>query len=402
MHLLKNANSYLVVLVGSELWNQIGEGASTVAEILEPPEPAEVLMSYLRQGNICPNPAQWVQDHRIKPHLERLPPGQVYEWARTIQQTEIDYRAVTGELPEETFRKKIDAVIKSRSGWFRELSDWHSRDGRTSFERNYLLTVAVFDDVFEDRPVEDIHEKVASLAASLGEAGVSHRGQQGPGLIELTQQIGAILQPNGMVRFPGPGYAEAVMDYFWLDRPHLLDNFTKWTVDQCLELEQPYQSALANKVIPWVLHHSQSTRSTPFLRSVATRWSEDPRLLDHAVDLLVAACLDSQIGNLTRNAVATWLGQAKTTPTLKCALARVFQSLAPAYPTSMLRRLAELAESPEAAVGEAVGAAIKALWDDTELRARLHETLRIWSESPSRRCAGQPATPSSTWRSIST
>ena len=241
--------------------------------------------------------------------------------------------------------------------------------------------MAVFDGVFQDHPVEAYANKVTSLATNLGETAVPLRGQQGPGLVELTQQIDTVLQPDGKLRFPGPGFAEAVVDYFWLDRPHLLDGFTKWTVDQCLKLEQPYQGALSNKVIPWVLHHSQSARSTPFLRSVATRSSENPRLLGHAADLLVAACLDSQIGNITRKAVADWLGQARTTPALKCALARVFQNLAPVYPASMLRRLAELAESPEPEVGEAVGAAMKALWGDTELRPRLHEALTSWSES---------------------
>lgn len=381
--ILKDTKSYLVVVVGAELWKQIGEGAGALAEILEPPDPTDVLESYLRQSRICSNPAEWTQDHRIKPYLERLPPGQVYEWAQTIEQVEIDYKAkaMPGELPAEVFGKKVDAVIKSRSGWFTGLTGWHSKPGRTSFERNYLLAMAVFDGVFEDRPVEDVHEKVASLAATLGEATAPARGQEGPGLVELTREAGAVLQPNGIVRFPGPGYAEAIMEYFWLDRPHLLDSFTKWTAEQCLQLEQPYQVTLANKVIPWVLHHSQSTRSTPFLRSVAARWSEDSRLVDHAVELLIAACLDSQIGNLIRNATTSWIGQARTTPALKRALARVFQGLAPAYPTSMLRRLAELAESPEPGVSEAVGAVMKALWDDAELRPRLHEALTTWSES---------------------
>jgi len=78
---------------------------------------------------------------------------------------------------------------------------------------------------------------------------------------------------------------------------------------------------------------------------------------------------------------------------MKCALAQVFQSLATAYPTSMLRRLAELAESPEPTVGEAVSGAIKALWDDPELRPRLYEGLRAWSESskPSMRQAATNA-----------
>jgi hypothetical protein len=384
--ILKDAHSYLVVLLSPGLWEQIGAGASNLADELDPPDAADVLVSHLNKGEICPDPGEWARDHRIQLHLKGLNPGQARSWVQTIEQVELDYgaRAAAGAVPADAFAEKVDAAIKSHSGWFDEIANWHSDPARTSFERNYLLTMAVYDSVFEDRQVDDVHEKVTSLAGALGEIVTPPRGHEGPGLVELTRKAGAKLQPSGIVVFPGPGYAEAVTDYFWLDRPHLLDGFTRWTVKQCLGQEQPYQSRLADKVIPWVLRHTQSTRSTPFLRSVAERWSEEPRLANHAADLLTAACLDQLIGKLTRDALGDWVGQARTTAALKRTLTQVFQAIAPVYPKATLRRLATLAESAEPAVGDAVGAAIRALWEDKELRPRLLEVVTAWPESPKR------------------
>jgi len=380
---LRDTRSYLVVVVGTELWRKIGTGATHLTEVLQPPGPTDVLVSHLAHREICHDPDKWVQDPDIAKSLTGLVPGQVRSWAETIEQVELDYqaKAIPGELPDEAFRKKVDAVIKSHAGWRDVIAEWHSQRGRTSFERNYLLTMAVYDGVFGDSPVEDVHVKVASLTTALGELATDHRGQEGPGLVELAGQAGAILQPDGVLRFPGPGYAEGVTDYFWLDRPHLLEQFTKWTVGQCLQLDQLHQAALADKVIPWVLHHARTTRSTSFLRSVATQWSEESQLVDRAVQLLTVACLDPEIGQLVRNATGDWIGQARTTVALKLTLGRVFEGLASSYPKSTLRRLADLGESPQPEIGEAVGAVIKALWTDPDLRSRLDELLTSWSAS---------------------
>ncbi len=382
--ILKDAHSYLIVLLSPDLWEQIGKGASDLAEALSPPDAANVLVSHLDQGEICSDPDEWASDHRIQLHLKGLTPGQVRGWVQTIEQVELDYRAraESGTLPADAFAEKVDAAIKSHSGWFDEIADWHSDPARTSFERNYLLVMAVYDGVFEDRQVDDVHEKVTTLARALGETVAPARGQEGPGLVELARKADARLQPNGIVIFRGPGYAEAITDYFWLDRPHLLDSFTRWTVGQCLQQEQPYQTRLADKAVPWVLRHTQSTRSTPFLRSVAERWSEEPRLAGHAAQLLTVACLDQLIGKLTRDALGDWVGQARTTTALKRTLTQVFQAIAPVYPKATLRRLAALAESAEPAVGDAVGAAIRALWDDEELRPRLREIVTAWPVNP--------------------
>lgn len=385
---LKDTKSRLVVLVSTGLWRRIGGGATPIAVLLDPPDPVDVLKAYfdtetVRKTAADQDPAaradRWMQATGVGLHVNGLRPAEVRKWAEAIEEVEARHRAspVPGEEPDKSFKSMAATVVQARFGWLNELVAWHSEKERTSFERNYLLVRAVFG----GRRVEDALDKVASLATALGEAADPPIGQHGPGLVTLTSQIGAELLPDGEVRFPGPGYAEAVVEYFWRDRPHLLEGFTKWTVAQCLELEDPDRGLLANQVIPWVLDHSRSTRSTPFLRSVAALWAEKLSLVPHAVDLLVMACLDSQIGSRTRDAASLWIRQPKTSPELKVALARVFQRLAPAYPTS-LRRLAELAESDNPNVNAAVGDAINALWEETELRPRLRATLTTWLDSP--------------------
>lgn len=126
------------------------------------------------------------------------------------------------------------------------LTDWHIKADRTSYDRNYLLLAAVYD----GEPIGDVHSKIASLAQALGETGQQAKpltGQQGPGLVQLARQINAELLSNGSLRFPGPGFAEAVVRYFWIDRPHLINDFMKWTVGLTLTLGHEQGSRIAER-----------------------------------------------------------------------------------------------------------------------------------------------------------
>ncbi|WP_406382091.1 hypothetical protein [Streptomyces sp. NBC_01618] len=179
------------------------------------------------------------------------------------------------------------------------------------------------------------------------------------------------------------------MRYFLLDRPELIDKFTRWAAQLCMGLTASKAEKLAERLAPWILHHAQAARSTRTLLVVATNWSADSTLDRHAHALLVTAALDPEIGQLTRNATSSWI-EKDDAPLLK-TLAHVFQSVTPAHPEQMLRRLGDLAGSLDqrvqfdaerkAGVAEAVGAAIDALWGDDGLRPLLRKTLNTWFAS---------------------
>ncbi|WP_138906071.1 hypothetical protein [Streptomyces chryseus] len=379
---LRDDDSYLIVLVGTKLWERIGHGAGDLALTPQPPDPAELFTALLRSAGVT-HPEAWADDHRFKKDLRQLRPGQVRDWARTVVQSDSQYRAATGRGTEpgtDGFEAVAKAAGNAVTGWMDVLAEWHSDTGRTSYDRNYLLLAAVYDGA----PIDNVHLKIASLAQAFGEKGERSTplsGQQGPGLIQLARQIKAVPRPDGYLSFPGPGFPEAVVRYFWRDRPELIDAFTKWTAQLCLELKHPQGTRLAQRMAPWILHHAQAARSTRLLHLVARDWSEDDNLAPHAHDLLVAAILDPEIGQLTRNATGTWAVNEDTSARLLQTLARVFQSLTPAHPKQMLRRLSELARSQKDGVADAVGAAIDALWSDDDLRTRLRSTLTSWFDS---------------------
>jgi hypothetical protein len=379
-HDLRTDGSYLVVLASTALWERIGGGASQLAERPESPGPLKLFTAFLDSSGVT-EPEAWAD--RFKPRIGNLRPGQVREWARALISSYSEYQVKNGRTPaadsDADVEKIVETVRNAVSGWMRELAEWHGAFERTSYDRNYLLLAAVYDGA----PIDAVHRQVASLAKALGEKGEQSEplvGQQGPGLILLTWKIKAELLPNGRLRFPGPGFAEAVVQYFWLDRPHLTDAFTRWTVQLSLELKHPLGSQLAQRMAPWVLHHAQATSTTRLLRLVAAEWSEDRNLAEHAHNLLVMASLDPQIGSRVRKAIGAWVTQEGTSAALLRTLALVCKTLTPAH-LQMLGRLGDLAHSTKEGVADAVGGAICDLWNDGDLHDRLRETLTLWFSS---------------------
>ncbi|MFF5802527.1 hypothetical protein [Streptomyces sp. NPDC012746] len=378
---LRDDDSYLIVLVGTELWARIGNGAGGLAKTPAPPEAIDLFTKYLESAGIA-DPKSWAEDHRLCKDLPQLRPGQVREWAQTLVRAESEYRSATGrgtERDSDGFKQVVQAVVNAVAGWMDVLWKWHSEPGRTSYDRNYLLLAAVYDGA----PIENVHDRIVSLGRALGEKNEGTRlaGQQGPGLIQLARQIDAVPLPDGNLQFPGPGFAEAVVRYFWRDRPELIGSFTSWTAKLCLGLEPDQQARLAQRMAPWALHHAQASRQTKLLYRVAEDWSQDDDLVRHAHDLLVTAILDPEVGQLTRNATTRWASSGESSAHLLRTLARVFQTLVPTHPGLMLRRLGDLAVSQKDGVAEAVGMALDALWGEDELRPQVRDTLDTWFTS---------------------
>jgi hypothetical protein len=372
--------SHLVVLVGTGLWERIGRGAEKLAHTVEFPGPLKLCSALLDSSKVTKADA-WAE--KFRQGVEPLSSAKIFTWSRVFASSYREFETKNGRSPLPDVEKDVEEIAKivrsAASGWMETLTAWHIEPGRTSYDRNYLLLAAVYDGA----PIEFVHRKIASLAEALGEKGEQAEpleGQQGPGLVQLARQINAELLPDGSLRFPGPGFAEAVVRYFWIDRPHLVNDFMKWTVGLTLVLGHEQGSQIAERMVPWVLHQAQAAKSTQLLRLVVTEWSQDENLAVHAHDLLVMACLDQQIGSRSRKAISTWPGQKETGAYLLKTLARVFATLAPAH-KQMLGRLGEIASSSKAGVPEAVGEAVHDLWVDEEFRSTLSDTLTSWFEA---------------------
>lgn len=383
---LRADGSYLVVLTHTDLWGKVGYGVGHLSRSPQPPKPTDLFVHYLQSAGVG-NPRDWADDHRISDALAHLRPGQVAGQARTLAQADAHYRAVTGrstQLGSDGFDEVVRTVTQAVSGWMDALTTWHCQPGRTSYDRNFLLLAAVYDGA----PIDNVHEKITSLGVALGEkkdAAARPTGQQGPGLIQLAHQIQADLQPDGTLRFAGPAYAEAVVRYFWRDRPELTEAFAQWTAQLCLGLKREPRAQLAQRMAPWILHHAQAARSTRLLRLIASDWAQDDILAEQAHDILVAATLDPQIGQLARNAIHRWASNDASSSRLLQTLAKVYGTLTPVSPETMLRRLGDLAHTAaklaKQDVADAVGQAINGLWSNDTLRPQIRNTLRAWFAS---------------------
>lgn len=375
-------DSHLVVLISTRLWHQIGHGAGHLARTPTPPAQTTLFAALLQSAGI-EHAKDFAADHRLTEQLANLRPGQVKEHAQTLIRAAHHYRSATGRGtdPESPgFEAVVAAAANATSGWMDVLATWHSHPQRTSYDRNYLLLTAVYG----GEPIDSVHTKIASLSQAFDEkepAGARPKGQQGPGLIQLARQIEADPLPDGRLRFPGPGFAEAVVRYFWRDRPELITPFTRWTAKLCLDIGKKQGTQLAERMIPWALHDLQASRSTKLLRQVADDWAQEDALAPHAHDLIVAAILDPQTAQLVKNAADRWTGQSDTSPPLLRTLAHVFQTLTPAQPARMLRRLGTLASSQKPGVADAVGEALNTLFSSEKLRPQVRQTLDSWFTS---------------------
>ncbi|MFE1797680.1 hypothetical protein ACFW9L_16105 [Streptomyces sp. NPDC059517] len=375
---LKDAGSYLAVLTGTESWRHASRGTDTLAHHLLPPAPAEVLRAHLENPPQPVTADRWLSAPEIADGIKGRSPAEVVQWAHAIREAErLDPEQ------ETSFTDLVGEVVQAAEDWRTQLLGWHN-DHEDSAHRNYLLAAAVLNGA----PVTTVYTAAETLARALGETPAPRHGQQGLGVIALTDAIDADLTDEDTVRFWRTGYVEAIVDYFWADRPHLIKKFTLWTAEQSgsKDLPDDVASQLADRVTTWALQYMRAKhgkRATQMLRDIAGQWATS--LPEQARDLLTVAALDTGTGRRARDVYLTWARRSDQDipPDLKTALARACERLAEVYPTMMLLRLTELAAHTENGdVTSAVGHALTTLWDQPTKRQDIQDQLADWSRSP--------------------
>lgn len=390
---LARNHSYLLVLTRTETWLPAAGAAPHLGHRISPPNPTEVLAAHLQHGRPTVDPGRWLAEPRISERIASHSPARVTDWARVIRDAELLSLHHTADAGTDPFPELVDHVIQAAEDWRTVLRQWH-REHPDSAHRNYLLAAAALDGA----PVDIIREGTVRLTKKLGETAQHPPGQQGMGIIELTYESLADLGDDDIVRFTRPGYAEAVVDYFWVDRPHLIGHFTQWTAEEAASLPAELAQPLAARVTQWAIRYTLSKKNLNLLRTVCTQWASPKALPDNAKDLLIGAALDPGLGRPARDQYLIWARQpdskepdrSTTTTHLKTALAGAFAELAAVYPQQMLLRLSELAAATESReVASAVADALATLWDQDTLRERIRGTLTAWrtDANASRRAA---------------
>ncbi|WP_405773652.1 hypothetical protein [Streptomyces sp. NBC_00859] len=381
--------SLLAVLMSATAWETCSGGAADLSHSLTGPPRADILQRQLDQAPLLIDSGKWAAAVPIRDAIAHLVPAHVAAWADAIITTE-EVERDTGrltpstKLDDEYFHVLVQNVVKAATDWRSDLLEWHTAHEDSAY-RNYLLAAAVL----EGATSEKVYEASVTLAKALKETPPDQPGQQGLGVVALTQRAKADLQADGTIRFRYHNYAEAVVDYFLDDRPHLLKEFTGWTAAQVIGLEPHMAAPLAHRVSQWVVRYTARHRRTRLLRSLAEQWSAPYH--DAARDLLVLAAIDDHAGDLARAAYRRWTKEAATlTADFRVVLIHACQRLAEVYPTSMLARLAELATSTnhddardapvDDTVTKAVSQALNSLWDQSDQRLAIHRQLTLWAQ----------------------
>ncbi|UED83198.1 hypothetical protein [Streptomyces profundus] len=382
--------SRLIVLTHSEAWKKRGDGATHLSRSLAGPKRADILREHLKDVPLFFDRDQWIAADLIQRGIAPLQPSQIQAWANAIVNTE-DVERDRGRLTlaqnakdDTYFLSLVQKVVTAAENWRSHLLEWHTTHEDSDY-RNYLLAAAVLEGAKSDK----IYKASTTLAQALKETHPARPGQQGLGVVALTQRANADLRPDGTIRFRYHNYAEAVVDYFLDDRPHLLREFTRWTADQVAGLGEDLAGPLIQRVSDWVVHYTARHRRTTLLRSLAEQWSTTHS--DAACDLLVLAAVDDRTGDLARNAYRRWTKSeaGSLSADFTIVLIRACLRLAEAYPASMLGRIAELATRAHgdgdvengrtAQITQAVSEALNALWDDSEQHAGIQRQLTGWA-----------------------
>ncbi|MEU8109493.1 hypothetical protein AB0C18_37905 [Nonomuraea muscovyensis] len=398
---LASRRSYLVVITPPTLWEKGGRGAEDLAFFLESPRAEEIISSRLKKATPPIDPYPWLEDssaEQIRQRIQNLTPEDALLWATTIENVhrsplphDVDEKQEDGETWEAYERRaKIKLVLKARDNWHRHLLDWHLKH-QDSRERNFLIAASLL----EGTPAGEIFTAATSLATDLGEDEPEVKGQQGAGIIELSHHVGADLIDGETLRFIRPDFADAALDYFWIDRQHLQEKFLTWMCGLPKALQGFSAQVAVERITAYTIKWTVRKGNLSLLIDLTKKWAPLEELREPTAELITALCLDPKMGSAARALLLEWAkGQRGATADIQMLVAKVCGGpLASYYPQQMLRRLVYLAQAPDESVSAQVAYAMRSLWEQPHIRERLFDQLTQWcmAADPARKAAGAQA-----------
>jgi hypothetical protein len=385
--LLELASSYLAVVIRPDLWDQVKVGGEDVAVPLIAPSPVEIVHRRLTQAEPAipeSDATRWLQYPEIVHHLESLSPVQAVEWARAIRSEHLtplhptEFTIQPDELSDETLAEKAANVIKARSDWRDDLLKWN-KTHPDSRARNFMLAAAVL----EGSPGEDVFTAAAELAKTLKSNTSEARDLDGPGMLELVSEVDAHLTIMETVCFNRAGYANAVLEYFWVDRMHLREAFISWMNALALNSQGDVTDSIVGRLGQYVLRWSIRRNKIDILEKLITAWAKDRRFIPAAETLIAGAGLDPSLGRIMRDRMLAWArNEQEDSIPLKLMVARACSGpLGQIYPKVMLLRLGYVAGTDDPEVADAVKDAVRALWGLAKARERIRTDIIGWYDS---------------------
>jgi hypothetical protein len=404
---LQRRDCRLIVLTRPEQWRRISHGAPDgVAPELGTVSPRDIAERWLLGQEPDFPTDQWLAHPDIKPLLTGQAPTDVLnlvylmlEEHRAAQSAAAAasapgqaLRHQRGGSPRRTFEEQVANVAAAHSNWEDALYTWHEPEGRsrTSFERNFLLAAAVL----RGDPVGHVYARAAKLTEQLDNLKVEVDGQREPGVIAMTRAIGAQREEDGTLTFTRPHWDDAVIEYFWNDRPLARTTFLKWlaqapvvdtsTSREALEIiSRDGRLALAERVgqfaLQWAVRHR---RQTP-LERIAEEWYKHgtaKELWPLAVELLDSAAIHAVSAPYIHSMLLAW--SSRSQPHLQRAVVEVCTgAFGRRHTAKALRRLRNVAAQGHPDVIDTLREAVRVLWEDATVRQMLFGYVVDWCKS---------------------
>ncbi|MFG2848349.1 hypothetical protein ACGF12_35090 [Kitasatospora sp. NPDC048296] len=397
---LSARHSRLIVITTPDQWRRIGRGAPEgVAPDLGAARPADVAERWLRAEEPDFPVASWLRNLTMKALLEGQSPTEVLrivELMREARRTALRAidegsvgldalqrrRAEAAADTDGAIAEQVAEVAAARDNWEDDLHRWHEQAGRTSFQRNFLVTAAVL----RGAPISHIYAKAADLSELLEGDDVEVTGQKAPGVIAMTRAIHADRTKEGVLTFRRPHWDDAALEYFWTDRPLARVPFLEWLAqapltEPKLTMESvglDYRRALAERVgdfaVRWAVRHR---RQEP-LEEIVKAWHKYPKkgLWPLATDLLDDAAVNPVSAPYIHTMLRGWASR-KTGVALPLAVVSVCAGkFGRTHTGKALRCLRYAAENPE--VAGALQDAVRTLWADVSVRPLLFKDIVDW------------------------
>ncbi|MEV7051849.1 hypothetical protein [Streptomyces anulatus] len=395
-------HSRLIVITTSDQWRRIGHGAPEgIAPDLGAARPADVAERWLQAEEPEFPVTAWLRHPKMKALLEGQSPTEVLrivELMREARRTALRAiaeasvgldtlqlrRAEAAADTNEAIDKQVAEVAAARDNWENDLHDWHEKSGRTSFQRNFLVTASVL----RGAPVGHIYAKAADLSKVLEGDDVEVTGQKAPGVIAMTRAIHAERTKDGALEFRRPHWDDASLEYFWTDRPLARVPFLHWLAQAPLDepklamesVDLDYRRALAERIgdfaVRWAVRHR---RQEP-LKEIVRTWHKHPKkgLWPLATTLLDDAAVHPASAPYIHSMLLAWASR-KTDAALPLAVVTVCAGkFGRTHTGKALRRLRHAAESENAEVAEALQDAVRTLWADMSVRPLLFKDIVDW------------------------
>ncbi|MGW1838658.1 hypothetical protein [Streptomyces sp. NPDC002067] len=395
-------HSRLIVITTPDQWRRIGLGAPEgVAPDLGAARPADIAERWLRAEEPDFPVTAWLRIPKVKALLEGQSPTEVLRIVELMREARRNSlraiaessagldalqsrRAESAADTDEEIQKQVAEVAAARDNWENDLHDWHEESGRTSFQRNFLVTAAVL----RGAPVGHIYAKAADLSELLEAEKVEVTGQKAPGVIAMTRAIRANRTKEGALNFQRPHWDDAALEYFWTDRPLARVRFLEWLAQAPLDepkmamesVDVDYRRALAERIgdfaVRWAVRHR---RQEP-LEEIVKTWHENPKkgLWPLATTLLDDAAVHPASAPYIHTMLLAWANRKKDAALPLAVVSVCAGKFGRTHTGKALRRLRHVAESEHPEVAEALQDAVRTLWADISVRPLLFKDIADW------------------------